>query len=63
MLDYAENRAQYGNMERRLYIKGEIDQPLNSIAVMRSATLSITHTAQSKNGRTANQGCNSPGGP
>lgn len=22
MLDYAENRAQYGNMERRLYIKG-----------------------------------------
>ena len=22
MLDYAANRAQYGNMERRIYIKG-----------------------------------------
>lgn len=28
-------------------LKGESDQPLHSIATMRSVTLSITHTAQS----------------
>lgn len=28
-------------------LKGESVQPLNSIAVMRNVTLSITHTAQS----------------
>ncbi|WAK79287.1 hypothetical protein [Blautia phage Montmirail] len=35
-------------------LKGESDQPLHSIATMRSVTLSITHTAHgNQRGRTA----------
>ena len=38
MLEYAENRAQYGNMERCIYIKGGENRKLHSIAAMLNAS-------------------------
>lgn len=47
MLDYAENRAQYGNMERRLYIKGG-DRPTIKQYCCYAECNPINHTYSAK---------------